>query len=224
VKLYGGPISPFVRKVGICIIDKGLDRQVEPVRAFTAMVQVNRQLMQRNPLSKIPTLETASGTVLYDSDVICEYLDAQSSVAPQLFPPAGDARWQAMCWNALGSGALDALVLWRFERNRLPEQQSPEVLTAFAAKLAVVFNRIEAEMPMIASASYSIAHVSFGCLLGYSDFRFADLDWRAGRPRTCDWYERFTQRPSAQRTRPYDDARFDGKAYPAGFEPFWPPI
>jgi glutathione S-transferase len=221
VKLYGGPISPFVRKAGMCIIEKGLEQRVERVRAYTAMIQANVELMRRNPLSKIPVLETDQGTALFDSDVICEFLDTEFSSGLRLYPTAGAMRWQVLRWNALACGALDALVLWRFERNRPIALQSAEVLSTFATKLHACLDSIEAELPSISATDFSIAHISIACMFGYCDFRFQDLDWRTQHPLSVSWFEQFKQRPSARRTAPFEDAQYGAVAHAAGLELFW---
>lgn len=205
MKLHGGPISPFVRKVGICLIEKQLEDTCSLQRSVTAILEPNLALMRDNPLSKIPTLISDDGLALFDSNVICEYLDVQFPT-PQLLPPAGDPRWRALRWNALGSGTLDALVLWRFERNRPIEQQSAAALKAYAIKLRTTLALIEAEMPELADAPFGLGHIALGCVFGYLDFRFADAPWRADHPHAAAWYSQFLQRPSARRTAPFEGA------------------
>jgi glutathione S-transferase len=216
--LHGGPISPFVRKVGICIVEKGLESRVQFVRSFTAMVQANTELLTHNPLSKIPTLLTDDGLALFDSDVICEYLDS-TFAPPSLIPPTGPARWQVLRWNALGSGALDALVLWRFERNRPAPQQSAEVLQAYAVKIAAVLARVEAEIPAVVAQPFGMGHVAFGCLFGYLDFRFSDIDWRSAHLSCAAFFADFRRRPSAVKTEPYESGRTTNHS-----GHLWPPV
>jgi glutathione S-transferase len=204
--LHGGPVSPFVRKVGICLIEKGLENQVRRQRSPTAMVKANVDLLAYNPLSKIPTLVTSDGDTLFDSDVICEYLDTTFPPST-LCPAAGKERWSALRWNALGSGALDSLVLWRFERNRPPTHQMPEVLRAYEIKMQAVLALVEKEMPALESTAYGLGHIAIGCVFGYMDFRFPNLDWHAGHPRSAAWFrDFFMQRPSSRRTIPYEGA------------------
>lgn len=205
MKLYGGPISPFVRKVGICLIEKQREDACSLQRSLVAILEPNLALMRDNPLNKIPTLITDDGMALFDSDVICEYLDVRFPT-PQLLPPTGDARWRALRWNALGSGALDALVLWRFERNRPTEQQSAAALKAYSIKLQATLALIETEIPALVDTPFGMGHIALGCLLGYLDFRFADVPWRADQPRAAAWYSQFLQRPSARRTVPFEGA------------------
>jgi glutathione S-transferase len=216
--LHGGPLSPFVRKVGICIIEKGLVSRFQFVRSVTAIAQPNIELLAYNPLSKIPTLLTDDGQAMFDSDVICEYLDCAIS-PPSLIPTVGPARWQVLRWNALGSGTLDALVLWRFERNRPVPQQSAQVLQAYAVKIAAVLARAEAEMPAVVAQPFGLGHVAFGCMFGYLDFRFSDLDWRSAHPSCAAFFADFRQRPSALNTEPYESGHTLNLA-----DHLWPPV
>lgn len=122
MRLHWGPVSPFVRKVMISAHETGLADRIDLVRSAVAMNVANADVMRDNPLSKIPTLVTDDGFALFDSDVICEYFDTLHR-GPKLIPEEKEARWQALRWNAMGSGMLDALVLWRNERMRpVPSQ------------------------------------------------------------------------------------------------------
>jgi len=201
--LRGGPISPFVRKVSICVLEKGLESEVDRVRSLTAIGTPNAELQRFNPLSKIPTLITAEGAALFDSDVICEYLD---TIHPPMtmYPASGPLRWKALRWCALGSGMLDLLVLLRTERNRPRPQQMQTILDAQAIKINAALDLIEAEMREIQATPFAIGHIALGCALGYLDFRFADVDWRGSRPRARLWFAGFVRRPSVLRTQPYE--------------------
>ncbi|MFI5032805.1 MAG: glutathione S-transferase family protein, partial [Reyranellales bacterium] len=103
MKLAFSPASPYVRKVTACAIKRGLDKQVERVKIGTT----DPELLKYNALSKVPTLILDDGTTLFDSPVICEYLDSVGSAA-KLFPAAGPARWKALTQEALADGILDA--------------------------------------------------------------------------------------------------------------------
>src|SRR5258708_5101448 len=77
--------APCVRKVLIVAYDFGLPGRITCVRSAVAFTKPHAALMEENPLSKIPTLVLDDGTVLYDSPVICEYLDCLHH-GPKLFP------------------------------------------------------------------------------------------------------------------------------------------
>lgn len=205
MKLYWSPRSPFARKVMIIAHETGLAGRIECLPTLVFMSKPNRDLMHTNPLGKIPTLVTDDGKVLYDSMVICEYLDSLHQ-GSRLFPPGGAARWDALRRHALGNNMLDNLVLWRNEGLRPQSQQSAELCAAFDLKIRSAVASIEGEIEAIAAKPVDIGHLTLACALGYIDFRFPQMAWRGGNARLTDWYATFEQRPSMQRTLPVDTA------------------
>lgn len=204
MKLYWSPRSPYVRKVMVCAHETGLADRIERVLAVVAMTRPHLQLMRENPLGKIPTLVTDGGLILFDSAVICEYLDSLHH-GPRLFPLSPGPRWEALRWHALGDGMLDLLILWRNELLRPEAQRCAEILAAFALRIRAAVSVLDHEAAAIASAPFGIGHIAVGCALGYIDFRFADMDWRDGHARISRWFETFGARPSAQLTLPSDN-------------------
>jgi glutathione S-transferase len=203
MKLHWSPRSPFVRKVMIVVHERGLTDRISCVRTVAATAKPHAGLMKDNPLSKIPTLVLDDGMALYDSPVICEYLDALES-APKLFPAEPNARLLAQRRQALGDGFLDLLVLLRDERMRA--QPSEAHKTSASVRKAAVLRSLEAEAPALAAAPFGIGHVAIGCALSYLDFRYADEDWRKDHPRLAQWHATFAARPSVQATEPIDDS------------------
>jgi glutathione S-transferase len=198
VKLHWSPRSPFVRKVMIFAHETGLIDRLTCVRTVVAFDAPNTALFPDNPLSKIPTLVRDDGSPLYDSAVICEYLDTLHD-RPKLFPSAGDARWTALRRQALADGFLDFLLLWRHERARA--QPSEVLLGAFAAKYKSTMAALEQETADLGATPLGIGHIAIGCSLSYLDFRFADLSWRDGHPQAAAWHASFAQRPSVKATQ-----------------------
>lgn len=203
MKLHWSPRSPFVRKVMVCAHEVGLAARIETVRTLVSMTQANRDLMRVNPLGKIPTLITDDGMVLFDSTVICEYLDSLHGRA-KLFPLQPERRWQALRWHALGDNMLDNLVLWRSETQRPKPQQSPETLASLELKIRNSLSYLNNEAAALGAASLSIGHVAIAVALGYLDFRFSQLGWRDENKKIAAWYETFSQRPSIRDTVPVD--------------------
>ena len=200
LKLHWSPKSPYVRKVMICAHELGMLPKLALVRSVAAMLKPNPAIMADNPLSKIPTLVRADGSTLFDSIVICEYLNDQGNGT--LFPPHGEARWQALRWHALGDGLLDALILWRNERER--EVPLKALADAFELKTLACLQLLDAEAAAIGSAPFSIGHVTLGCALGYLDYRFESLGWRESAPALAAWFATLQARPSFQSTEPID--------------------
>lgn len=198
MKLHWSPKSPYVRKVMICAHELALVERLELTRSVAAMLKPNADLMLDNPLSKIPTLVLANGTALMDSPVICEYLNAVAGGA--LFPQQGDGKWQALRWQALGDGWLDALILWRNERERAAPL--PALMDAFDIKNRAMLTQLDNEALALNDAPFSIGHVSVGCALGYLDYRFETVPWRERAPRLATWFEALQARPSFKHTHP----------------------
>ncbi|HSW20157.1 MAG TPA: glutathione S-transferase family protein [Ramlibacter sp.] len=198
--LHWSPKSPYVRKVMVCAHELGLVSRLTLVRSVAAMLKPNADIMAVNPLSKIPTLVRQDGSPLFDSVVICEYLDALGGGS--LFPREGEPRWQALRWHAFGDGLLDALILWRNERERQAPVQA--LLDAFELKTRASLQLLDGEAEALAAAPFSIGQVTVGCALGYLDYRFDAFGWRAQAPRLADWFAALCERPSFLATAPVD--------------------
>lgn len=199
MKLHWSPKSPFVRKVMIVAHELGCVDALHLQRSVAAMLKPNPAIMADNPLSKIPTLVLDDGQVLFDSAVICEYLDAHFNGS--LFPK-GEARWPALQQLALGDGLLDALILWRNERERdVPLQP---LIDAFVHKTEATLARLERDVQSLSSGPVEIGQIAIGCALGYLDYRFDTFDWRARAPALAAWYATLAQRPSFIATEPTD--------------------
>jgi len=203
MKLHWSPRSPYVRKVMMVAHETGLAGRIELVRSVVAMSQPNPDVLRDNPLGRIPTLVADDGRILFDSAVICEYLDSLHG-GPRLFPPKGAARWQALRWHALGDGMLDTLIIFRNEREQPPAQQNPDWLANFALKIRTSLDAIDREVAELDAAPFGIGHLALACALGYLDFRFADLEWRKGRDRAAAWFAEIAERPSVKLTAPVD--------------------
>ncbi|GGG44588.1 glutathione S-transferase [Caldovatus sediminis] len=195
--LHWSSRSPFVRKVMVAAHETGQAGRIRTERVVVSARTTNAAVMRDNPLGKIPTLRLPDGTVLYDSAVICEYLDSLHD-GPKLFPPAGTARWTALRRHALGNGLLDNLVLWRGARE-WPHRVA-DLEAALEAKTKAALDAMEAEAEALAADPFSIGQIAIGVALAYLDFRFAALEWRAGRPALAAWHEAFSARPSVQAT------------------------
>jgi glutathione S-transferase len=200
MKLHWSPKSPYVRKVMICAEELSLTDRMTLIRSVAAMRKPNERLMQDNPLSKIPTLVLDDGFTLFDSAVICEYLNDLGGGS--LFPRQGADKWQALRWHALGDGLLDALILWRNERERATPLDA--LIAAFELKTLATLRQLDDEAQALDETTFSIGHVTIGCALGYIDYRFDALGWRAIAPRLAAWYAETRTRPSFQNTEPVD--------------------
>jgi len=201
LRLHWSSRSPFVRKVMVAAHELGLADRIETVPTKVALTALDPAMLPRNPLGKIPTLILPDGTCLFDSVVICEYLDGLAG-QPGLFPAAGPARIEALLRHALGTGFMDMLLLWRTEIGR--EAPHPAIIAGFEAKRAAVLAALEAAAPALGAGRFGIGQIAIGCALDYLDFRWSELDWRGGHPALAAWQAGFMARPSAQATRHID--------------------
>lgn len=203
MKLRYSPTSPYVRKVMVLAYETGLEPRIERMPTTVVPDKPNLEVQRENPLIKVPTLVTDDGEVLFDSRVICEYLDTLHQ-GPKIFPPAGKARWVALRQQALGDGILDAAILTRYETFLRPKQflwndwvksQMRRVRGGLAA--------LEGKLKEGAlSGPLTIGQIAVGCALGYLDFRYATEGWRDRHPGLAKWYAEFAKRPSMQKTVP----------------------
>lgn len=197
MKMFYSASSPFVRKVMIVAHELGLAEKIETLPSAAGPVERNATIRAHNPIGQVPTFIADDGTVLYDSRVICEYLDALGHGS---FFGEGATRWRNLTDAALGDGLMGAALLARYETALRPEPlQWPDWVGAQLSKVKDAIDRMENSD---LDGRVDIGTVSFACGLGYLDFRYADLDWRAGHPKTAAWFATFGERPSMQATMP----------------------
>lgn len=200
MKLYYSSASPYARKAWIVAIEAGFGERLTTVPMSVQPHVPNHDYARVNPLMKIPVLERDDGTLLYDSAVICEYLDAQAG--GRMFPASGEPRWQALRRHALADGVMDAAILARYETAMRPVVlRWPEWLDGQYAKIDHALDVAEQEIDD-SGARFDIGDAALVAALGYLDFRFAFRPWRAGRPRLERWFAAVASRPSVQRTVP----------------------
>lgn len=203
MKLFWSSRSPFARKVTVTAHEAGLFDQLELIPAVVSPWTPNLELRPLNPLIQLPVLITDSGDTLFDSTVICEYLDHHHA-GPPLFPPAGPARWEALRQQVIADGLLEVGLLLRIENRRKPENRDAPFLEALQTKFLAVLDRLENEAAALTVAPFGIAQIATGCALSYLDFRFKDVEWRKTRPALAAWHAGFTSRDSAKATEYYD--------------------
>ena len=200
MKLHWSPRSPYVRKVMVAAYELGLNEQIEKTRSVVAMSSVNLDLRPDNPLNKIPTLVLDDGLAIFDSYVICDYLDSLAG-GGKLIPLQGRARLETLRMHALGSGLLDLLILARNERERPDLQRSSAHMLAFADKREATLKQLEREVTWLLETPFNLGHIAVGCALSYADFRFANEPWREDVPHLAQWHRHFEARESAVATQ-----------------------
>ena len=197
MQLFYSPTSPFVRKVLACAITRGLDGRIERIR--TDAHASPAALLAANPLSKVPALLTEDGVALFDSPLICEYLDSIGD-EPPLFPAHGASRWVALRHQALADGIMDAAVMAWGEIMRPEEAARLSNIERQKAAVARGLDLLESQPP--ADGLRDIGGISVACALGYLDFRYADDAWRDHHPRLAHWFAAVSTLPGIAETAP----------------------
>lgn len=197
MKLYGSLTSPYVRKVRIVLLEKGIACEFITEGPSDPAGNVARL----NPLGKVPVLVRPNGEVLFDSPIICEYLDELQG-APLI--PEGEIRWEAQRWHALGQGIMDAVVARLMETRRPAERQDSAVIRKQEAKVAAALEFAASKHnggDYLVDGRFGIADIAVGAALAYIDLRYPH-DWRANHPGLARWFATVNSRPSFTSTAP----------------------
>jgi glutathione S-transferase len=198
MRLHSTITSPYARKVWIVAHETELISRIERIPTNP---HADEYLRDDNPLCRVPTLVLADGSTLFDSPVICEYLDSLHE-GRKLFPPSGWERWSALRLQALGDGMLDASLSRRMEVIRPVTEQSPTWIERQITAVNAACAWLEGHGELLGGPT-TIGHIAIGCALGYLDLRFASDPWRDKCPGLAAWNETFAARPSMVATR-YD--------------------
>lgn len=199
MQLIDSPASPFCRKVKVVLYETDLVDSVELVPVTNTPLAPDDRNAAQNPLGKIPTLIRPDGPAIYDSRVICRFLDAQAGGG--LYPES--RLWEVLTLEATGDGILDAAVLVVYEtRFREKAMQSEAWLDAQWTKVARALGALESLWMGHLEGPLDAGQIAVGCALGYLDFRHPGRDWRTASPALAAWYARFADRPSMAATVP----------------------
>jgi len=197
MKLYHSPATPFGRKVMALILETGLQDRVEVEMVSGTPLATGSLPIDRNPLGKIPVLIRDDGRPIYDSRVICRYLD---DLAKAGLYGSGEALWETLIQEATADGMMDAGILMTYEgRVRPADKQFPEWVDAQWAKIARALEVLEGSPP---TGPLTMGHLALGCALAYLDLRHGVRNWRDGRPKLAEWEAGFALRPAMQATKP----------------------
>lgn len=199
MKLLTGSTSPFGRKVVAALHELNMTDSVVVENIPTTPVKTAPAVAAANPLGKVPALIRDGGSSLYDSRVICQYLNAQAGGT--LYPKAH--LWETLTLEATGDAIMDAGVSMIYEVRLRPEdKQWDGWLDAQWGKITSAMDALEARWISHLAGPLDIGQIAVGCALSYISFRQPDRDWRAARPQLSAWHEKFDQRESMKKTRP----------------------
>ncbi|HEY4038102.1 MAG TPA: glutathione S-transferase C-terminal domain-containing protein [Burkholderiaceae bacterium] len=200
-RLIASPTSAYARKVRIVMAEKRIECELEMMDVWAP----DTRIQEFNPLGQVPCLIMEDGGAVFDSRTIVEYLDALTPVS-HLIPSNGRERVEVRTWEALADGLLDAAVLVRLETTlRAPQQQSAVWIERQMSKVRAGLRASSKELGEKAwcnGQGYTLADIALGCALGWLDFRFPSINWRAPYPNLTRHYEKLAARPSFVETAP----------------------
>ena len=200
MRLYHSPTTPFGRKVMVALMETGQAGDVEVVTVAGTPMDVGTMPVAQNPLGKIPALELDDGPALYDSRVICRFLDDRAG--GKLYPPA-PRLWQTLTLEATADGMLDAAILMVYEARTRPENKRFDGwVDAQWSKVARALDALEGRWISHLNGPLDMGQIAIGCTLSYLDFRHGVREWRHNRPALASWYAGFSQRDSMAGTEP----------------------
>ncbi|WP_067220255.1 glutathione S-transferase [Stappia indica] len=202
MKLYFSPASPYVRKVMVVAHEKGVVDRIELLGSAANPVNRDKTIVASNPSGKVPTMLLDDGSAIYDSRVICAYVDAQAA-SPVLVPTEGNERFAVMTLEALADSILDAALLARYEKIMRPEALYwADWHRGQMEKIDSGLDALETTWLSHLQGPLSMGSIAAACTLGYLDFRFPDKDWRSAHPGLAAWFKTVSERPSMQATMP----------------------
>ena len=197
MQLIYSATSPYARKVRMLVIEKGLQAQVQIVAANPLLDPP--ELLAANPLAKVPALVVAPGFTLFDSPLICAYLD--SLAEPRSVPASGVERWQVLRREALADGITDAAVACVMEGRRIESQRSPDWLTRWRSAILRGVVELEKEAEVL-TQRFDVGAMASAAALSYLDFRLPEIEWRSQAPKLAAWLEAVRGRESFSATVP----------------------
>ena len=201
LKLFYSDRSPYVRKVMVTLHEVNLSENVEIVSVRTNPLGVVDDLVDVSPLGKIPTLMLPDGTTIFDSRVICSYLNSIGK--SDLYLAQENLKWSIKTAEANFDGILDAALLMVYEhRYRQDIYQSAEWLENLWKKIERTLDFYNNSSSKILSGSLNMGQISLGCALGYLDYRHNNRNWRAKNQYLRDWFAEFSERLSMRNTIP----------------------
>lgn len=199
MQLYSASASPFARKVLVTLHETAQLDDVEVLAASGSPLDASGMPTAHNPLGKLPALTRPDGPAIYDSRVICRYLDHRAKAG--LYPER--SMWETLTLEATADGIMDAAILMVYEARCRPENlQSADWVDGQWDKVNRALDAVTTRWMSHLAGPLDMGQIALACALGYLDFRHDDRAWRKGRDSLDDWFATFATRDSMQATRP----------------------
>ena len=200
MQLFSSPTSPFVRKVIVLLMETDQQSDVEMIGAGGSPLDSSNMPTAHNPLGKIPALVRADGPAIFDSRVICGYLDDRAG--GKLYP-TGERLWECLTLESMADGMVDAAILMVYEAKlRSADTQMDSWVEGQWSKVSRALDALEDQWIAYLSGPLDMGQVALGCALSYLDFRHGARDWRKGHPQLAAWEAAIAARDSMKATAP----------------------
>jgi len=198
MKCYITANSPFARKVRVAANETGLSDEVE----WQMITREERAeiVPAINPLGKVPVAILEAGDILFDSAVICAYVDSLNT-GPKLIPETGDQRWAVFTLEALGDGLCEAVIAASQEDQKPDGQRSQAIVDRQTGKATSALGALD-KMAGDFNDPPLMGEIAVACALGYMELRDAVPGWCETYPALSGWYTEILKRQSFIRTAP----------------------
>lgn len=201
IRLFHSPASPYVRKVMVTAIERGVEDQIEILASQAGPVKRDQNIVRHNPSGKVPSALLENDQPLFDSRVICAYVDSIAEGASVY--PSDERRFTVLMLEALADSVLDACLLCRYEKVMRPAELQWEAwYDGQMEKIDSGLDDLENRWIESIGADFHAGSIAVACALGYLDFRFGDKDWRSAHPKLAAWFAEVSTRPSMEKTFP----------------------
>lgn len=202
IRLFFSAASPYVRKVMVAAHERGIADTIEKLPSAAGPVKRDPTIVRHNSSGKVPCALLPDDTPLFDSRVICAYVDSLAGPGATLYPQDG-RRFTVLTLEALGDAILDACLLCRYETVLRPEALYwNDWYRGQMEKIDSGLDDLEGKWFASISGEFHAGAIAVACALGYLDFRFPAKDWRSGRPRLQAWFAEVSKRASMEATLP----------------------
>lgn len=196
MKLLYTKRSPYARKVRILALEKKIDLQLMD----EDLTNKSKFLLDANPLGKIPALILDNGQAIFDSPVICQYLDALNDT-PVLIPRSAKERLAVLQWEAIGDGLTDVSLAAYREKLNHPNDANAAFVAAQEKTIKQTLMYIDSQVTQLATLSLAPIAVIAG--VGYTQFRLGHMIDAKAYPNLIAWMNDFSERPSISSTVPF---------------------
>lgn len=196
MKLIYSHASPYARAARVFAREAGLIEHIEEM--FLHPFENPQALIDANPLCKVPCLIIEKEQAIFDSQVICEYLEEKGQST--LFTAFSD-NWHLKTLYSLTRGLLDSAVAWQQDKMREELQRSAFWQQRFRLSIdrgLAYLQQSVSDFPQ----DFSALHINTLVLLDYMSFRHPEYQWQDAFPKLMSWSLIYKDRTSMLDTIP----------------------